>query len=1525
MTDNVEVQDPVIGDQASTFRPLALLHTAIGSGWIDGLDAAKRLMSNGALRIVVIDVGSDEDTFRSELSDDLVGSLETLDVHTASVEFVNGAGGTGIVLDRVAQLFSEDTADLVIVRSLSAKSAGSVVVLLFANERRLRIDPPVRIDGYASLPVAEDLPTAGGTTLRTSMQCAEILDSGALEHLRIAGDEDVPGLVLAAVDAHAGTGAPAASCVLGLAAGVGLEALGELAFDMYSARIPATPDSIGQIAESVGIAGSPLCITAADQPWLRRSRGGRRHAALLGTFGSDVEAIVVSGVGTVADHTPIDWVGRSAPAIIVLTGTDGPDLAAAAGRVRSVLERGADLYRVSASMASVTAANACADESLRAVMVASDASTMIQELRAAERDLPEAVAARRPWATPSGSCCDPALAAAGGRVAFVYPGTYASYPGAESGLFELFPALLTGVEVFSERPAETFGMERQYLRGHRIPTSAEVADHDREIRSDIGFMSSSAVHYAMLGTTLMRDFLEVHADGVLGYSLGEMCMLFSTDLWSLRDGTGLGVQRSAIFRSELYGPRTVVRQAWGLPDDTPDDEVWTTLAVAAPIGDVRVIAAHYDRVFITHVNTDGEVLIAGDPLQCASVVEGLGCGSFALPGGGPVLHVPLVEAANDSVADLTDHRLGRRDESLEYLFAVTEETPDLTSTSAVAEVISALCRTEVDFPALCRRAHTQGYRYFIEIGPGSDCTRWIDTNLDGLPHVAVSLDRRGSSQSRSIARALATLIAGGLDVPLGRLFPPALVDNDLIRELQGAVRDVAGVDPIYDEAITVDRRSTTVVAAARAFVPASPESAPPEPSRRGFTHSDAGWLLSDRIAVIAQDVARAHIAALEAQSALQGAALARLEGCAPMAGRHAESTTPDTTANAVATVDDVQPITLRPIPPRTRSLRVERRRGFKPLEFTDLRALSPQAVVGLAAGDLVAVFGERWAQQNPDANPEIRIAAGRPLISRVPVLDPSGGEFRLGSIVAEHLREQPQQRRGSSNTTDSDAAELTEASAQVLRAYAIYLGLHLVFPDAEFRPAPDVATVFAAARRLTPEDYELRYEVEVTDIAMTPRPTVVANVHVLARDELVATVEDLAVEIRERAGTLFRPEITEDGSPVPVNRWGRSGELVFLNEFHMAHLEDGQVDIALGVEVAQYKGKTELYIPNGEFRLVDRVLSIAGDRERLRTGRMVSEYDAATQSWYYEDNSFDGMPASVIMESSLQSAALTGACLGVTLHVPPDQRLSVRNLDGTATILADLDVRGMVLRQESTLLSTTVVAGQILQRYEYEMTADGVPFYAGESLFGYFTADALASDMGLDGGRSEPYWIETDAASEFRDSVVDVDFSHDASWFDPSAHNGLRIGSGHFRLVDTAQIVIGGGRHGKGYLRGARAVEPDDWYFDCHFHKDPVMPGTLGVEAVTQGLQSYVIAAGLAESSGPVRFGIAAGVPFGWTYRGQILRNDAEMGFELDVTDIRRTERGLVVTADASVFKPGVRIYHFTNLAVEVVREGCEG
>ncbi len=53
-------------------------------------------------------------------------------------------------------------------------------------------------------------------------------------------------------------------------------------------------------------------------------------------------------------------------------------------------------------------------------------------------------------------------------------------------------------------------------------------------------------------------------------------------------------------------------------------------------------------------------------------------------------------------------------------------------------------------------------------------------------------------------------------------------------------------------------------------------------------------------------------------------------------------------------------------------------------------------------------------------------------------------------------------------------------------------------------------------------------------------------------------------------------------------------------------------------------------------------------------------------------------------------------------------------------------------------------------------------------------------------------------------------------------------------------ISADGGDYGKGYVEAELDINPDLWFFQCHFIGDPVMPGCLGLDAMWQLVGFYL-------------------------------------------------------------------------------------
>ena len=356
-----------------------------------------------------------------------------------------------------------------------------------------------------------------------------------------------------------------------------------------------------------------------------------------------------------------------------------------------------------------------------------------------------------------------------------------------------------------------------------------------------------------------------------------------------------------------------------------------------------------------------------------------------------------------------------------------------------------------------------------------------------------------------------------------------------------------------------------------------------------------------------------------------------------------------------------------------------------------------------------------------------------------------------------------------------------------------------------------------------------------------------------------------------------------------------------LEEFALGSLER-----CFGPEYAVFNGRQVPRIPNGDLLLFDRVLEIEGQRHQLNApARITTACDVPADAWYLNDNASPFVPLSVLMEMALQPCGFLSAYLGTTLSAP-DQEFLFRNLDGTATLLTDLDLRGQTVINHASLHSTVSGAGTIIQSFSFCLSCNGVNFYRGESVFGYFPPAVMARQAGLDDQRVPV-------------KSQDMDILPRQDWdVQDESKPSYRLSEGQLNFLDQIEITKTGGAFGLGMVSAKKTVNPQDWFYSCHFYQDPVMPGSLGVEAIQQAMQAYSLACGLGSSFHSPRFNLQNGSPMQWKYRGQITPAHHEMQIEVQIKNVHSTPGQTTVLADANLWADGKRIYEILNIELGI-------
>ncbi|HWT14626.1 MAG TPA: beta-ketoacyl synthase N-terminal-like domain-containing protein, partial [Patescibacteria group bacterium] len=592
---------------------------------------------------------------------------------------------------------------------------------------------------------------------------------------------------------------------------------------------------------------------------------------------------------------------------------------------------------------------------------------------------------------------------------------------------------------------------------------------------------------------------------------------------------------------------------------------------------------------------------------------------------------------------------------------------------------------------------------------------------------------------------------------------------------------------------------------------------------------------------------------------------------------------------------------------------VETPRLDPPLVECTRKALTREQLDSWAAGDAFACFGPGFEFASTHTRTP-GVAAGRMLLlDRVTHLEANGGPWQRGYLRAE-LDIHPDQWFFDGHFKNDPCMPGTLMFDACLQAMAIQiaaLGYTLKRDGWRFQPVPDLAYRLQCRGQVTPQSQRLVTEVFVEERSAGPEPTLYAD--------LLCTVDGLKAFHARRVALQLVPDWPldagqDDAAPL-VDARDDSAPVVDGFRFDRRSLIAcalGRPSDAFGPMYRRFDGPTRVArLPSPPYHFISRIAEVHGPIGVMQPGaRVVAEYDVPDEVWYLDQNGGRRMPFAVLLEAVLQPCGWLSSYVGSALTV--DGELGFRNLDGEGRVLAELVGGAGTLRTEVELTAVSATAGMIIETFVVTCTLDGRPVYELRTVFGFFPPTALAAQAGLP---ITP--AQRELLARAGHAAVDLD-AEPPLFF---AHPTLRLAGPMLRMIDRIEGVWPeGGAAGLGQLRAVKDVDPDEWFFKAHFFQDPVQPGSLGLEAMLQALQAFLLHQGAGAGMVEPRFEtVAVAVTHGWKYRGQVLPHHRTVHTTIEITSRGRDERGEFAFADASLWVDGQRIYEASGLGVRIV------
>jgi len=569
----------------------------------------------------------------------------------------------------------------------------------------------------------------------------------------------------------------------------------------------------------------------------------------------------------------------------------------------------------------------------------------------------------------------------------------------------------------------------------------------------------------------------------------------------------------------------------------------------------------------------------------------------------------------------------------------------------------------------------------------------------------------------------------------------------------------------------------------------------------------------------------------------------------------------------------------------------------------DWRALAPMAreqysdaqVASLRRGDLAASFGAAFAGlplRAPSGLPSGRMK----LVDRILDLDPVGGKYGLGQIRGE-MDVHPDDWFLTCHFVDDMVMPGTlmyECCLHTLRVYLARMGWVGESDAVVYEPVPGVAGQLKCRGEVNRGTSKVVYEIAIKELGYNPSPYAIADALMYVDGKPAVEMLNMSLQLtgltREGLEALWStPQSAQPQLAKPL--YDRDKILAFST---------GKPSEAFGDRYKIFdSGRAIARLPRPPFQFLDRVVEVKGDPWVMQAGtEAVAEYDIPEREWYFDADGQGAMPFAVLLEAALQPCGWLAAYMGSALTSDVDLRF--RNLGGSAVQRAAITPGMGTLRTYVKSTGVSKSGGMIIQHYAFDVCCGGREIYSGQTNFGYFSATALANQVGIrDAKLYEPTGVERAITAPF-----------------PYPRGGAYPAE-QWRMVDQVEVYAPqGGPQGLGYIRAGIPVDPGAWFFQAHFYQDPVWPGSLGLEGFLQLLRYLARERWGAKADARVEC-VALGEEHRWIYRGQVVPADRRVTIEAGVTGVDDKARLLRAAGHLSV--DGRVIYRMENFAVRLL------
>jgi 3-hydroxymyristoyl/3-hydroxydecanoyl-(acyl carrier protein) dehydratase len=362
--------------------------------------------------------------------------------------------------------------------------------------------------------------------------------------------------------------------------------------------------------------------------------------------------------------------------------------------------------------------------------------------------------------------------------------------------------------------------------------------------------------------------------------------------------------------------------------------------------------------------------------------------------------------------------------------------------------------------------------------------------------------------------------------------------------------------------------------------------------------------------------------------------------------------------------------------------------------------------------------------------------------------------------------------------------------------------------------------------------------------------------------------------------------------------------------------------------------KVRVRLPDEPLMLVDRIMSVAGEKGSLKSGKVVTEHDVFPGAWYLDGGR---CPVCISIEAG-QADLFLCSYLGIDLAVKGKR--SYRLLDAVAKFHGGLPKAGDIIRYEieidrfinqgETYLFFFHFNGFIGDRHIISMRKGCAGFFTDKEVKDsggiILTPEETAKmpgtltpvwkDLVPFFGSGETYTLSDQQVNALRQGDLETAFGR--HYAGKSLSPSLFIPGGRMKLVDRVlSIDPTGGRYSLGTIKAQADIHPDDWFLTCHFVDDKVMPGTLMYECCMHTLRILTMRMGWVTDQVDVCCEPVPEIASVLKCRGPVTVETKHVFYVVDIKEIGYMPEPYVI-ADAHMYAHDQHIVMFRDMSMKL-------